>query len=283
MLAGLDALVFDIQDVGARFYTYITTMAYAMEEAARQRIAFYVLDRPNPITGVHVEGPLLDFDLLSFIGYYPIPLRHGLTAGELARLFNGQNRIGAELHVIAMQNWERGDWFDSTGLVWSDPSPNMRSLEAALLYPGVAMLEYSRDLSVGRGTDAPFEQAGAAWIRGQELAAALNARYIPGLRVYPTRFTPNASKAAGQAIEGVRFMVTDREAFNSARLGLELAAALARLYPGKLNLEENLRLIGSRATVERINAGEDPRLIQQDGEEALQAFAALREEYTLYR
>lgn len=283
MLSGVDALVFDIQDIGARFYTYITTMAYAMEEAAKRRIPFYVLDRPNPLTGVRIEGPMLDSDLQSFVGYDAIPLRHGLTAGELARLFNVRRNIGADLRVVAMEDWQRGDWFDSTGLAWTDPSPNMRSLTAALLYPGVAMLEYSREYSVGRGTDAPFEQIGADWIKGPAFAAELNARYIPGVRVYPTRFTPNASRFQGRMIEGVRFVVTNRDVFNSVLLGLEIAAAIQRLYPEKSNLEDNLRLIGSRRTAELIKAGEDPRWIQQDWEEALQAFAVSAKEYHLYK
>ncbi len=283
MLRDVDVLVFDIQDIGARFYTYITTMAYAMEEAARRRIPFVVLDRPNPITGTRVEGPVLEPDLVSFTGYFPLPLRHGMTAGELARLFNAENKLGAELQVVAMKNWQRGDWFDSTGLTWTDPSPNMRSLNAALLYPGVAMLEASRNYSVGRGTDAPFEQIGADWIRGPELAAWLNARFIPGIRVYPTRFRPSVSNFAGQWIEGVRFLITNREAVNTSRLGLEIAAALVKLYPGKLLPEKNLRLIGRRRTVAALAAREDARQIAQEEEEDLREFSQLREQYLIYR
>jgi len=283
MLRGVEVLVFDIQDIGARFYTYVTTMAYAMEEAAKRRIPFMVLDRPNPITGTHVEGPLLDEDLLSFIGYFPLPLRHGMTVGELARLFNGENKIGADLTVIPMAGWQRGDWFDATGLTWVDPSPNMRSLNAALLYPGLAMLEASANYSVGRGTDAPFEQIGADWIRGGELAGYLNRRYIPGVRVYPTRFRPASSNFQGRLIEGVRFLITDREAFNSSRLGLEVAAALVKLYPGRLNLEQNLRLIGSRSTLAALLEGQDPRAIVAAQQEALSEFLRRREAYLLYR
>jgi len=279
----VDVLVFDIQDIGARFYTYVTTMAYAMEEAARRGIPFLVLDRPNPITGTHVEGPLLDRDLLSFVGYFPLPLRHGMTVGELARLFNGENKIGADLRVVAMEGWQRGDWFDATGLSWIDPSPNMRSLNAALLYPGLAMLEASPNYSVGRGADAPFEQIGADWIRGPELAAYLNRRFIPGVRVYPTRFRPASSNFAGRLIEGIRFLITDREALDSSRLGLELAAALVKLYPGKLDLQANLRLIGSRETLAALAAGEDPRAIMSRWEEELARFLKLRQAYLLYR
>jgi uncharacterized protein YbbC (DUF1343 family) len=283
MVAGIDALVFDIQDVGARFYTYMTTLGYCLEAAAAHHLPFFVLDRPNPITGVRVEGPLLDPELVSFVTYLPLPLRHGMTAGELARLFNARKQLGAELHVIAMRDWQPGDWFDTTGLPWIDPSPNMRSLNAALLYPGVAMIEASRNYSVGRGTDAPFEQAGADWIRGPELSAFLNARFIPGLRTYPTRFRPASGPFSGLPIEGVRFIITDREAFDSARLGLEVASALGRLYPSKIALEDNRWLIGNRQTIQMLEAGEDPARIQQAGEDALEAFLKLREEHLLYR
>src|SRR5262249_17854842 len=159
----LDALVFDIQDAGARFYTYSCTMLYALEEAARAHVPFFVLDRPNPITGNHVEGPLLDADLHSFVGCADLPVRHGMTLGELAQMTNEERKLGADLRVVRMAGWDRGDWFDSTGLTWVDPSPNMRSLNAATLYTGVALLEANTDYSVGRGTDAPFEQIGADW------------------------------------------------------------------------------------------------------------------------
>jgi uncharacterized protein YbbC (DUF1343 family) len=283
MMRGIEALVYDIQDVGARFYTYITTMGYALEEAAARRIPFFVLDRPNPITGTHVEGPVLDADLESFVGYFPLPLRHGMTIGELAQLFNERKEIHADLRVVRMQDWQRGDWLDSTGLAWTDPSPNMRSLNAALLYPGVAMIEYSANYSVGRGTDAPFEQVGADWICGPDLAAYLNSRYIPGVRTYPTRFRPNAARFAGRTIDGVRFVITAREAFDSSRLGLEVAAALQKLYPGKIALEDSRQLIGSRRVIEMLRAGEDPRDIQRDEEDSVAEFLKMREKTLLYR
>ena len=283
MLRGIDALVFDIQDIGARFYTYVSTMAYAMEEAARAKIPYYVLDRPNPITGVHVEPPLLDLDKLSFIGYFPLPLRHGMTMGELATLFNAENHLGADLTVVRMKGWERGDWFDSTGLPWVNPSPNIRSLTAALLYPGVGLLEYSPNYSVGRGTDAPFEMIGADFIRGPELAAYLNQRWIPGVRFYPVRFQPAESHLAKTEIEGVRFTVTNRESFDSARLGLEIAGALLNLYPGRISLELNRQLIGNEETLRALAAGEDPQAIRQGQQDALQGFLFLREKYLLYR
>jgi len=275
MLRGLDALVFDIQDIGARFYTYETTLAYAMEEAARAGIPFYVLDRPNPITGTHVEGPMLDAANRSFTGYFTgLPVRHGMTMGELARLFNAENKIGAKLTVIEMQDWHRGDWFDSTGLAWVDPSPNMRSLNAATLYPGLALLESSKGYSVGRGTDAPFEQIGAAFVAGRELAARLNQREIPGVRVYP---------AMVGGTEGVRFVITDRERFDSTRLGLEVAAALETLYPGKVDLSLSRKLIGNDEVIRRLAAGEDPRIIQQTLMDQVAEFLQRRSLYLLYR
>ncbi len=274
MLRGLDALVFDIQDVGVRFYTYETTMAYAMEESARAHIPFYVLDRPNPITGTRVEGPLLDTANRSFTGYFAgLPLRHGMTMGELARLFNTENKIGADLTVIAMRDWHRGDWFDSTGLGWVNPSPNMRSLNAATLYPGLALLESSKNYSVGRGTDAPFEQVASPFIVGRDLATSLNQREIPGVRVYPTMVGTEP---------GIRFVITDREVFDSGRLGLEVAAALHALYPGKLDFSVDRRLIGSDDVIHRLEAGEDPRAIQQSYQDQVADFVKKRVAYLLY-
>ena len=275
MLRGIDALVFDIQDVGARFYTYETTMAYAMESAAKAGIPYYVLDRPNPITGMHVEGPLLDAANQSFVGYFPgLPVRHGMTMGELARLFNAENKIGAALTVIQMEGWNRGDWFDDTGLAWIDPSPNLRSLNAATLYPGLCLLEASRGYSVGRGTDSPFEQIGADFMGALEFAAYLNRRGIPGVRVYPTRVG---------AVEGVRFVIVNRELLDSTRLGLEVAAAIQKLYPGKIDFSLDKLLIGSAEAVRQLQAGDDPRSIQQGFQDAVAAFLKMRQPYLLYR
>jgi uncharacterized protein YbbC (DUF1343 family) len=283
MLDGVDALVFDIQDAGARFYTYSCTMLYSMQEAAKKRLPFFLLDRPNPITGVHVEGPMLDRDLESFVGCLEIPVRHGMTFGELANMANAEGRLGLDLRVIPMRGWERGDWFDSTGLAWVNPSPNLRSLNAALLYPGVAMLEASKNYSVGRGTDAPFEQVGADWMRGPELAASLNSRFIPGVRAYPTRFTPSSSNFKGQTLDGVRFVITDRDAFDSARLGLELAYAFEKLYPGRMALDTNRFLIGNHEAIAAAKGGVDPRTTLQKIEGSLAAFIQRREKYLLYR
>jgi uncharacterized protein YbbC (DUF1343 family) len=284
MLRGIDILVFDIQDVGARFYTYVSTMALAMESAAQAGIPFYVLDRPNPITGTHVEGPLLDAANTSFVGYFAgLPVRHGMTIGELARLFNTEKKIGANLTVVPMQDWNRGDWFDATTLPWVNPSPNLRSLKAATLYPGLCLLEYSKNFSVGRGTDAPFEQIGADFINGRELAAYLNKRLIFGVRAYPTSFTPTDSNLKGVRIQGVRFEVTAREQFDATRLGIELAVALEKLYPGKIDFTASRRLIGSEDVIRRIQAGDDPRMIQQSFMEAVSAFVKMRENYLMYR
>ena len=280
MLMGLDVLVFDIQDVGARFYTYESTMIYALEEAAKARIPIYVLDRPNPITGTHVEGPMLEADKLSYTGSYPLPLRHGLTIGELAQLVNGEKRLNADLHVVEMTGWTRGEWFDTTGLAWVNPSPNIRSLNEAVLYPGIAMLEGSKNYSVGRGTDAPFEQIGADWIDGRALARRLESRGIPGVRVSPVEFVPTSSNFSGKTIGGVRFAVTDRDAFSSSRLGLELARALAALYPQKIAMESNKYLIGNSAVMRALASGGDAGSAADAG---IQQFLALRRKYLLYQ
>ena len=283
MLQSIDVLVFDVQDVGVHFYTYESTMAYAMEAAAKAGLPYYVLDRPNPITGTRIEGPMLDAANRSNVGYMTgEPVRHGMTMGELAKMFNAENKIGASLTVVPMQDWQRGDWFDATGLAWINPSPNMRSLNAAMLYPGVALLEYSKNLSVGRGTDAPFEQIGADFIGGRELAALLNQREIPGVRVYATSFTPTESVFKGVKVEGVRFVITNRELLDATRLGLELAVGIQKLYPGKVDFTRAKRLVGSDDAIRRMQAGEDPRTIQESFQEAVDAFAAMRAQYLLY-
>ncbi|HEY1754828.1 MAG TPA: exo-beta-N-acetylmuramidase NamZ domain-containing protein [Bryobacteraceae bacterium] len=282
MLRGVDTLVFDIQDAGARFYTYSCTMLYALDQSAKSSLPFYVLDRPNPVTGVHVEGPLLDPALESFVGCYALPIRHGLTLGELATMANVEKKLGADLHVIKMKDWNRGDWFDSTDLIWTNPSPNLRGVNAATLYPGVAMLESAPNLSVGRGTDVPFEQIGADWIHGAELAQALNARSLPGVRVYATRFQPTDSVFKGKTIEGVRFVIVNRETFSAVRLGLELAFALQRLYPGKLDLEACRLSIGNRKVLDAMKAGTDPGTIEAHIADDLTAFAARRKPFLLY-
>lgn len=282
-LQGLDMLVFDIQDIGARFYTYISTMKNAMEAAASAGIEIVVLDRPNPITGIYVEGPMLDADKTSFVGCYPMPLRHGMTTGEMARMLNAEAGIKANLTVVEMKNWRRADWWDSTGLTWVDPSPNMRSLNAALLYTGVAMAEYARNYSVGRGTETPFEVFGADWMNGQALAAHLNRRMVPGVRFYPVEFKPTASNLAGKNVSGVRIVVTDREGFSSLRLGLEIAAAIEKLHPGKIDWNANAKLIGNQEAIEGIRKGVDPRILEPRLQEAAAEFARRRSQYLIYK
>jgi uncharacterized protein YbbC (DUF1343 family) len=282
MLHGVDVLVFDIQDIGARFYTYACTLQKVMEIANKAGIPLFVLDRPNPITGVRVEGPILEKEFSSFVGCMEIPVRHGMTMGELATMMKAENRWTLKLTVVKMQGWQRGDWFDETGLPWINPSPNIRSLNAALLYPGLALLEYSRNYTVGRGTDSPFEWVGADWIKGVDLAAELNSRKIPGIRFYPVKFKPESSNLEGIPVEGVRCVVTDREQFEAVRTGLEVSGALQRLYPGKIRFLDNGRLIGKRREMDELQKGTDPRAISEREEEELKAFLARREKYLLY-
>ena len=281
-LAGIDAIVIDLQDIGTRFYTYMTTMAYVLEEAASRKIKVFVLDRPNPIGGVAIEGPVLDEAAVGFTGYLPaMPIRHGLTMGELAKLFNGEKKIGADLTVIAMRNWRRDAWFDDTGLPWINPSPNMRNLHQATLYPGIGAFE-STNISVGRGTDAPFEQVGAPWIDGTRLADHLNARQIPGARFYPLRFTPTTSKFPNEECQGVFIVVTDRNALRPVRLGVELASALTKLFPGKLEIDLAARLFGSVAGLGRLKAGDDPATIAASWSGGEGRWRLLRAKYLLY-
>ena len=282
MLRDIDVLMFDIQDVGARFYTYSCTMANAMQEAAKHNIPFVVLDRPNPINGIQVEGPVLDPSLKSFIGCFELPVRHGMTLGELATMINDASVTKAKLEVIKMRGWQRSDWFDATGLQWVDPSPNMRSLNAALLYPGIGMLEGAKVYSVGRGTDAPFEQIGADWIKGQQLAEYLNNRQIAGVRVYATRLRPTSSNFSGKEIEGIRFVITDRDAFNSVRLGLEVGSALSKLFPGQMTWQTNEKLTGDRNVLKMMEAGDDPIKIEQKYYADLQQFRQRRSQFLLY-
>jgi uncharacterized protein YbbC (DUF1343 family)/CubicO group peptidase (beta-lactamase class C family) len=281
MLAGIDALVIDLQDIGARFYTYMTTMGYVMEEAAKRKIAVIVLDRPNPIGGVAIEGPSVDQSELSFVAYHPMPIRHGMTLGELALLFNAERKIGADLTIVDMRYWDRDSWFDQTGLTWVNPSPNMRNMVAASLYTGIGAIEAS-NVSVGRGTDTPFEQFGAPWIDGPRLAADLNRRGLPGVRFYPITFTPSSSKFAGELCHGIFIIVTDRERLRPVRVGAEVASALYRLFPESFEVDKVGRLFGAD-TVKRIRAGEDPAAIAASWSRAESAWRLLRAKYLRYR
>jgi uncharacterized protein YbbC (DUF1343 family)/CubicO group peptidase (beta-lactamase class C family) len=281
MLTGLDVIVIDLQDVGTRFYTYMTTMAYVMEEAAKRNIDVVVLDRPNPINGWQIEGA--SAEEAGFIAYMPtMPVRHGMTLGELARLFNDERKIGATLTVVAAANWRRDLWFDQTGLPWINPSPNMRNLNQATLYPGIGAIEYS-NVSVGRGTDQPFEQIGAPWIDGRALASALNERGLPGIRFYPVMFTPTSSKYANELCHGVFMVITNRAQLQPVRVGLEIAAALWKLHGEKYKMENTDRLIGSRKDLERVRTGEDPARVAAGWGAAEARWRLLRAKYLLYK
>jgi uncharacterized protein YbbC (DUF1343 family) len=283
VLKGIDTMVIDLQDIGARFYTYMTTMAYVMEESAKRNIAVVVLDRVNPINGVQIEGPALDKTQVSFVGYFaPMPIRHGMTVGELAQLFNGENKIAANLTVVRLRGWERDHWFDATGVPWINPSPNMRNLVQATLYPGIGAIE-GTNISVGRGTDTPFEQVGAPWIDGVRLAETLNARNLAGIRFYPVRFTPTASKYAKQECQGVFMVVTDRAALRPVRVGAEIAGALSRLHGTQYQLEAAERLFGSKEHLTRLRAGDDPSTLVSDWSVAEARWRLLRAKYLIYR
>jgi uncharacterized protein YbbC (DUF1343 family)/CubicO group peptidase (beta-lactamase class C family) len=281
VLAGLDVLVYDIADVGVRFYTYETTLGYFLEAAAKAGKPIVVLDRPNPITGSSVQGPVADAGRESFVGYWQTPVRHGMTTGELARMFNAERRIHADLTVVPIEGWQRGDWFDSTGAVWTNPSPNMRSLTEATLYPAIGLIE-TTNVSVGRGTGTPFEVVGAPWVVSSDLALYLNARELAGVRFVPISFSPNASIYANQKCGGVNILVTSRDALDAPELGLEIAAALHKLYPDQYKLGEIDTLLLNQVALQSLTRGEDPRRIADDWRPALEQFQLLRARYLLY-
>jgi uncharacterized protein YbbC (DUF1343 family)/CubicO group peptidase (beta-lactamase class C family) len=282
VLRSLDAIVFDIQDAGVRFYTYETTLGYFLEAAAKAGIEMIVLDRPNPVTGSFVQGPPADAGHESFTNYWTLPVRHGMTMGELAKMFNAERGINAKLTVVPMEGWQRGDWFDSTGLEWINPSPNLRSVTEAALYPGVGLIE-GTNVSVGRGTDTPFELLGAPWMKSKELAAYLNGRGIAGVRFVPITFTPTSSNYSGQACQGVNFVLTDRNGLDALELGIELAAALHKLYPNDFKIDKMQGLLVNQAAYDALIAGQDPRRISQDWMEDLQKFGKMREKYLIYK
>ena len=282
LLKTLDAVVVDIQDAGSRIYTYETTLGYFLEAAAKAGIEIIVLDRPNPVTGSFVQGPIPDSGKESFVNYFPVPVRHGMTMGELARMFNAERNLNARLTVVPMEGWVRGDWFDATGLQWINPSPNLRSLTEATLYPGVGTVEFT-NVSVGRGTETPFELLGAPWIRGHEFAQYLNARNISGVRFVPTSFTPTAYPYSGQRCEGVNIVVVERNAIDAGELGIELASALHKLYPQAYHMERLIELLPTQAVYDAVAQGQDPRRIAQDWQESLEKFQAMRLKYLIYK
>lgn len=282
MLKGIDALVFDIQDAGVRFYTYTATMGYCMEEAAKRRIAFYVLDRPNPIGGDVIEGPMLDADKTGFVAYYPLPVRYGLTIGELAQLFNSENRINADLHVVPMKNWRRNYFFESTGNRWVPPSPNLRTVKGAITYPGLEILQ-NAGVSVGRGTETPFEQFGAPWMDGEKVAAALNAAQLPGLKFVAQSFIPVSGLYMGRRCGGVSIRIGDRAAVRAMRLGVQIAVLLEKMYPQDFAVEKTLTLLGNSETVQKLKDGVSAAEVVASWQGALAEFDQTRRKYFLYK
>jgi len=280
-LRNLDVLVFDIQDAGVRFYTYETTLGYFLEAAAKAGKPIVVLDRPNPLNGAYVQGPVSDPAQESFVDYHSVAIRHGMTIGELAKLYNTERHINAKLTVVPMAGWIRGDWYDSTGLEWINPSPNLRSLEGAIPYSGVELLE-GTNVSVGRGTDTPFQIIGAPWIKPRQLAAYLNARLIAGVRFVPVEFTPASSTSSGKLCGGVQIVVLNRETLDAPELGIELASALHKLYPQDFDLSKMNGLLVNQVAFQGLQSGEDPKRIAEDWRDGLDRFMQVRAKYLLY-
>jgi uncharacterized protein YbbC (DUF1343 family) len=281
VISNLDVIVFDIQDVGVRFYTYETTLGYFLEAAAKAGKPIIVLDRPNPIGGFAIRGPVADPNRESFVSYWQTPVQHGMTMGELAKMFNQERGIGAKLTVIAMEGWMRGDWFDSTGELWINPSPNIRNLTQAILYPGIGLIE-NTNISVGRGTDTPFELVGAPWIVAGDLARYINARELAGVRFVPVSFTPVSSMYAHEQCGGVNILLTDRDALDAPELGIEIASALRKLYPDRFEPTGLDSLMVNKSSLDALASGEDPRRVAEQWRDAIVRFEAIRAKYLIY-
>lgn len=281
MLADVDTLVFDIQDIGCRFYTYVSTMGNCLEAAQELHKAFVVLDRPNPIGGVAMAGPVLDAGSESFVGWHRMPLRHGMTAGELMRMFVGERGLRVEASVVACEGWQRADLFDQTGLVWTDPSPNMRSLTEALLYPGIGLLE-GTNLSVGRGTDTPFERIGAPWCDGRKLAEHLRAQKVAGAAFVPIRFTPTTSKFEGKECSGIQIAITDWKAFEPVGCGIAIACGLRDLFPKDWNREKLPWLWKHQTSLDAFGNGANAAEVQKTWAKDLDVFRMRRKPFLLY-
>lgn len=281
-LRQLDAVAIDLQDAGVRYYTYEAVVRYLLEAASHTGTEIIVLDRPDPISGTAVQGPLSDAGSESYVNSMPIPVRHGMTLGELARYDNQQLDLRARLIVIAMQGWQRSDWFDATGLLWINPSPNLRDLNEATLYPALGLIE-TTNISVGRGTPTPFEVAGAPWIDARALARFLNRRNLPGVRFVPVNFTPDKPYPyEGQLCHGVNLVVTDRNALEAPELGVEIVSALHQLYPSQFALEKMNTLLANRSVLDAISAGEDPRRIAAAWHSQIEAFLLRRRAALIY-
>lgn len=282
MLAGIDTIVYDIQDIGARFYTYVATMGYAMEEAAKLKIRMVVLDRPNPITGERVDGPIHSGKERTFTAYGPLPVMHGMTLGELAVMSNAEYKLACDLTVVPVEGWKRSMWWDETGLVWVNPSPNMRNLTQATIYPAICLLE-ATNVSVGRGTDQPFEFFGAPWIDGPRLAEALNAADLPGLRFMPIEFTPTSSKFAKQLCQGVYVLVTDRDDFEATRSGLTIGWTLRKLFGDKFEINKMVNLVSNQEVVDAVKTTDRPDRLPQMWKQPLAEFEKVRAKYLMYK
>jgi uncharacterized protein YbbC (DUF1343 family) len=282
LLKGIDTLVYDIQDVGCRYYTYISTLGLILEAGADNKIKVIVLDRPNPIGGIEVAGPVRDASVeSSFVAWHALPLRHGLTVGELAKLFQDERKIGVDLEVVKCEGWRRADFYDKTGLPWVNPSPNIRSLTQALLYPGIGLLE-TTNISVGRGTDQPFEWIGAPWLDGPKLAAALAERKLPGVRFVPVARTPASSVHAKKACGGVQIIVDDWATFEPVHAGITIAVELHRLFPTEWKLDRYNRLLANAATFAGLQAAQSAEELERGWQSELEAFKARRQKHLLY-
>jgi uncharacterized protein YbbC (DUF1343 family) len=281
MLEDVDTIVYDLQDVGARFYTVSATLGLCLEAAAEHKLKVVVLDRPNPITGLICDGPIADKDKLNFVAYAQVPVAHGMTMGELAKYYNSELTIGADLQVVACEGWKRAMWWDETNLLWGNSSPNMRNTTAALLYTGICLLEQT-NVSVGRGTNQPFEFFGAPWIDGQKLAPALNALDLPGVRFVPIQFTPDASKFKGEACNGCYVIVTDRDKLEPVKMGVAIVWQLKQLYGEKFQVDGVNKLLKSDKTMEVIKSASDWKTIPAMWEKELEMFKAARAKYLLY-
>jgi uncharacterized protein YbbC (DUF1343 family) len=283
MLKGVDTLVFDIADVGARFYTYSATLGICMETAAKNKLAMFVLDRPNPCTGLLPEGPIADKKSQGFTAYGPMPVAHGMTFGELAQMYKGDFGVSeCDLHVVKMEGWKRDMWFDETGLMWINPSPNMRNVTQALLYTGTCLLE-ATNVSVGRGTDQPFELFGAPWIDGRKLSAALNEQKLAGVRFVPIEFTPTSSKFKDQKCQGVFIIVTDRNVIKPVEAGVAMAWTLNKLFGEKFESAKVVRLLQNEATQKAWMEATSPADVAKVWQSDLDAFKKIREKYLIYQ
>jgi uncharacterized protein YbbC (DUF1343 family) len=283
MLRGIDTLVFDIQDVGTRTYTYIATLLEVLRAGAEHRLPVVVLDRPNPIGGDQVEGNVLAPGFVSFVGPAPLAMRYGLTIGELGQWFNGELGVGAEVSVVPLRGWQRSQWFDQTGLAWVNPSPNIRSLSAAALYPGIVLVE-GTNLSEGRGTDRPFEWVGAPWLDAPALAAALASQALPGVRFAAVEKTPDSSKFAGQVCQGVAISIEDRSRLRPMALGVAVLGAVRTIHPDRLQITASSfdRLAGTDRLRTALLGRQPPREIAAAWQPATDAFSAARQKYLLY-